>query len=169
MAVAAIAIGSNLGDRLGHIRAGALSASALETTRWLASSSVIETAAVVPSGAAAGPDYLNAVVLLDTDLEPHALLRSLLEIERRHGRDRSSESRWAARTLDLDLLLVADRVIDSADLKLPHPRMHERLFVLRPLVEVMPDWVHPVAGVSARRMLESAQDGGGPCLFSGRP
>ncbi len=88
-----------------------------------------------------GPDYLNAVAVLDTSLEPSVLLRELQAIEQAHGRVRPYV--YAPRTLDLDLLLCGDAVCDSASLTLPHPRMHERAFVLWPLVEVAPDLVLP--------------------------
>src|SRR5690349_25164950 len=93
---------------------------------------------------APGPDYVNAVAELRTQLEPHALLRGLLAIEEAHGRVRAHRN--APRTLDLDLLLVDDRVLDTPDLVLPHPRLHERAFVLVPLAELAPDRVVPGRG-----------------------
>jgi 2-amino-4-hydroxy-6-hydroxymethyldihydropteridine diphosphokinase len=88
--------------------------------------------------------FLNAVALLETDLEPLSLLHVLQEIETRFGRERTV--RWGERTLDLDLLLFDNRIIDTPELCLPHPRMRTRRFVLEPLVEVAPGAVDPVTG-----------------------
>jgi 2-amino-4-hydroxy-6-hydroxymethyldihydropteridine diphosphokinase len=153
MATAAIAIGSNLGDRLAHISAGVRAVSGIEGCVLRAHSGIIETPALVPPGSAPGPDYLNAVIVIDTRIEPMALLESLLSIERSCGRERSRGTRWGARTLDLDLLLVDARVIDLPGLVLPHPRLEQRRFVLEPLARVLPEWVHPVHGRSVVRML----------------
>lgn len=153
MAIAAVAIGSNLGNRLDYVRAGAWAVGQLPRTRRLAGSGVIETPAAVPPGAPPGPDYLNAVILVETALEPGELLRELLAIERAHGRERQSTARWAPRTLDLDMLFVDQRIVASEELMLPHPRLHERVFVLRPLAEVAPGWVHPVRDVTVAEML----------------
>ncbi|HRD99101.1 MAG TPA: 2-amino-4-hydroxy-6-hydroxymethyldihydropteridine diphosphokinase, partial [Rubrivivax sp.] len=93
---------------------------------------------------ASGPDFLNAVVELATDLEPAALLAALHGIEAAHGRRRPYPN--APRTLDLDLLLYGQRVMDTQALRLPHPRLHERAFVLAPLLDLAPDLVHPTLG-----------------------
>jgi 2-amino-4-hydroxy-6-hydroxymethyldihydropteridine diphosphokinase len=92
-----------------------------------------------------GP-YLNAAALLETALTPHELLGALHEIELRHGRDRASSPRFGPRTLDLDLLIHGGTILDTPELTLPHPRMHERAFVLEPLAEIAPDMVHPRLG-----------------------
>lgn len=127
-----------------------------------------------PKGA--GPDFVNAAVTLAFQGEPDAVLRHLHEIEARFGRERVS--RWGARTLDLDLLAVAGRILpDEIVLKnwielspgrqleeapdqliLPHPRLHERGFVLVPMADVAPDWVHPILGRSVRQMLDGLPD-----------
>lgn len=152
---AAIALGSNidspapLGDRASHLAAARLAIGALPGTTLLASSREFETAPVVADGsdpAAQGP-YLNAAVTVETSLSPLALLNRLLEIERTRGRDRTQEERWGPRTLDLDLILYGDRVVNEPGLQLPHPRMHERRFVLEPLAEVAGEW--KVAGREA--------------------
>lgn len=91
------------------------------------------------------PDYLNAVVKFQTDLDPLALLDVLQDIETHHGRVRSGE-RWGPRTLDLDLLLYADQVIDTPRLTVPHPGIADRSFVLLPLAELTPDLTIPVLG-----------------------
>lgn len=149
---AAIAIGSNLGDRNGHVRAAFDAIDALEGAALVARSREHETEPVGPPGQ--GP-YLNAAAVVETTMSPGGLLEALLAIERTRGRDRASEQRWGARTLDLDLLLferiTADGaheavVLDEPGLTLPHPRMHERAFVLVPLAEIAADWVHPLLG-----------------------
>lgn len=110
-------------------------------TRVVARSSLYRTA---PVGYADQPAFVNAVAQVDTALSPKSLLRALLDLERRHGRRRSVPN--APRTLDLDLLLYGDRVLLDAELTLPHPRMHERAFVLAPLAEIAADEVVPGRG-----------------------
>jgi 2-amino-4-hydroxy-6-hydroxymethyldihydropteridine diphosphokinase len=133
---AAVALGSNVGDRLDHLE------SAVEALRSLgvvaAESPVYETAPI--GGPDQGP-YLNAVVLLDTELPAGDLLDGLLEIERAGGRQRREQ--WGPRTIDLDLLLYGAESIDRPGLTVPHPRMTRRRFVLDPLLDVWPDAVLP--------------------------
>lgn len=136
---ALIALGSNLGDRLALLR-GAVQAVAAHG-RVTDVSSVWET---IPMYVVDQPTFLNACLALDTPLDPLALLDALQQIERAAGRDRAV--RFGPRTLDLDLLAADDRVLDTPRLELPHPRLHERPFVLHPLAEVDPDWRHPVLG-----------------------
>jgi 2-amino-4-hydroxy-6-hydroxymethyldihydropteridine diphosphokinase len=98
------------------------------------------------------PPYLNAVVVGETLLTAEALLDALTELERRRGRERRT---WhAARTLDLDLVLYGDRIIDRPGLTVPHPRFRQRRFVLEPLVELEPQWSDPVSGRTARELLD---------------
>ena len=92
------------------------------------------------------PDFLNAAIELQTRLAPKVLLDALLDIERRFGRERSAEERWGPRTLDLDLLLVGEAPHHEPGLDLPHPRLHERAFVLVPLAEIAADLVIPGRG-----------------------
>ena len=106
-----------------------------------------------PVPASDQPDYSNAVALVETAHDPHALLHALLGIERTFGRVRDAENRNAARTLDLDILAYNNTVLVDDRLDLPHPRLHERLFVLEPLAEIAPGWVHPVSGQSAAALL----------------
>jgi 2-amino-4-hydroxy-6-hydroxymethyldihydropteridine diphosphokinase len=151
MARAFIALGSNLGDRLANLRAAVADLGALGQVALR--SPVVETASVGwrdPAGGP-GPDYLNAAVALDTALDPEPLLDALLEVERRHGRVRTVPS--APRSLDLDLLLHDDRVLAGPRLVLPHPRLHERAFVLAPLAAIAPDLVHPLLHRSMRALL----------------
>lgn len=143
MAQAAIALGSNLGDRDAHLSAALDAIAALPGTRILAVSDFVNTD---PVGPLPQPAYLNAAALIFTPLEPRALLAALLLIERSHSRDRSREQRWGPRTLDLDLLLYDDRIIDEPGLTVPHPRLHERAFVLIPLAQIAPGLFVPTRG-----------------------
>jgi len=127
-----IALGSNLGDRAAHLRDAVRGLDALADTTVTAVSPVYETAPVGPSGQ--GP-YLNAAAAVSTRLDAHALRRSLVTLEDASGRDRTTP-RWGPRTLDLDLLLFGTQRIDTPGLTVPHPRMHERWFVLRPLGDI---------------------------------
>lgn len=136
MTVAAVALGSNLGDRLSHLCFAVEALSAVGTV--VATSSVYETSPI--GGPEQGP-YLNAVAVLETDLDPHALLDALLSIEQEAGRERTI--RWGPRTLDLDLVLFGDQTVDDERLTVPHPRLAERRFVLAPLVEAMPEATTP--------------------------
>ncbi len=150
---ALIGLGANLGERERQIE-GALDAlSALG--RLAARSRLYEYPALLPPGdRRPQPPYLNAVALLVTDLAPLRLLGALQAIERRFGRDRRREGgRWRPRPLDLDLLAVEGLVVETPRLVLPHPRMHERPFVLRPLLEVWPGWVHPRLGLDVPALL----------------
>jgi 2-amino-4-hydroxy-6-hydroxymethyldihydropteridine diphosphokinase len=142
-----IGIGSNLGDRAAQIRRALSEISTF--SRRVRVSAFRETE---PFGVDSDqPDYLNAVASIETDLNPRDLLEHLLEIERRMGRVRTVHG--ASREIDLDLLAYEDRVMEEPGLYLPHPRMTERRFVLEPLAEVAPEWVHPIAGKTATELL----------------
>ena len=136
-----LALGSNLGDREGHLLQATEMLSRLPDTALLRVSSVYDTE---PVGEVDQPEFLNAVALLETQLTARQLLWNLLLIERRLGRVRSQK--WGPRTIDLDLLLHGDLVVDEADLQVPHPEMHRRAFVLVPLLELEPNLTHPVTG-----------------------
>jgi 2-amino-4-hydroxy-6-hydroxymethyldihydropteridine diphosphokinase len=139
---ALIGLGSNLGDRPTNLN-GAISA-----LGWVPGVKVRLVSSFHETEPVGGPPgqglFLNAVALLETDLEPLPLLHVLQEIESRFGRQRTV--RWGERTLDLDLLLFDDRIINTPELSLPHPRMRTRKFVLSPLAEVAPGAVDPVSG-----------------------
>ncbi|MCA8916040.1 MAG: 2-amino-4-hydroxy-6-hydroxymethyldihydropteridine diphosphokinase [Planctomycetes bacterium] len=129
-----IGLGSNLGDRETNLRSALLKLGELPQTRLVRESSFIETEPVdSPDGS--GP-FINGVAELETSLSPRDLLEGLLGIERDLGRDRRGQSRNAPRTLDLDLLLYGEQLIDEPDLQVPHPRMSEREFVLWPLLQI---------------------------------
>jgi 2-amino-4-hydroxy-6-hydroxymethyldihydropteridine diphosphokinase len=136
-----IGLGANLGDAAAQVEAAAVALGQEPGCALVACSSVYRTAPVE----ATGPDYANAVAALDTALEPHALLARLQAIEQRFGRERPYPN--APRTLDLDLLLQGDAVLRTPTLTLPHPRLHLRAFVLRPLAELAPGLVIPGCGV----------------------
>ena len=143
MVRAYVALGANIGEPVRHLRAAAADLVALPGTRVVARSSLYRSA---PVGLVDQPDFINAVVAIDTPLEPLPLLHALLAIEARHGRVRSVPN--APRTLDLDLLMHGAAVLESPELTLPHPRMHERAFVLLPLLEIAPDAVLPGRGAA---------------------
>jgi 2-amino-4-hydroxy-6-hydroxymethyldihydropteridine diphosphokinase len=145
---AVVGLGSNLGDRVRTLEAATDTLGWLEGTRLVARSRWYETAPI--GGPPQGP-FLNGALRLETSLEPEALLARLLTIEARFGRER--RERWGPRTLDLDLLWVGGVVCSSNSLTLPHPRLHERLFALEPLVEVAPDARAPATGEAYADML----------------
>ncbi|MCC6322265.1 MAG: 2-amino-4-hydroxy-6-hydroxymethyldihydropteridine diphosphokinase [Phycisphaerales bacterium] len=151
---AAIALGSNLGDRASCIRSGVAAVGGLPGVRLRATSGTIETTALVPPGSPAQPPYLNSVILVESSLGPERLMSELLRIEREHGRTRTAGLRWSSRTLDLDLLWFGSRVLESESLRLPHPELQHRRFVLGPLAQVAPSWKHPVLGLTVLEMLE---------------
>jgi 2-amino-4-hydroxy-6-hydroxymethyldihydropteridine diphosphokinase len=140
-----LALGSNLGDRVAHLQ-GAINALAkTDGVAVTALSHVYETA---PVGGPPQDEYLNAVVAIDTDLDPHALLSLAQRIERDAQRVRAE--RWGPRTLDVDVLLFDDVALDDPDLTIPHPRMWERDFVLAPLRDVAPELVDAAAWEGVR-------------------
>jgi len=151
-----VALGSNLGDRETSLAAAIAALRRTRRVRVLAVSPVYETDPVGPPPQ--GP-YLNAVVRLRTSLPPRALLERLQAIETAAGRTRGGE-RNAARTLDLDILFYGDAKIHEPGLAVPHPRLHERAFVLEPLCDLAPDRVHPTlharVDVLARRVRNPA-------------
>ena len=151
---AALALGSNLGDRLALIREATVRIAAEPGVTVVGVSSVFETA---PVGGPEQPEYLNAVVVVDTTLTAVQLLALAHRLEDRAGRRRTT--RWGARTLDVDVLAVGAQQIDQPHLVVPHPRAHERAFVLAPWAEVDPGFVVPGHGQVAD--LLAAVDAGG--------
>lgn len=147
-----IGLGANLDDPATQVSRAIDELAGLPRSALVARSSLWRSA---PVGYANQPEYVNAVARLDTELPAEALLESLQEIELAHGRSRSFAN--APRTLDLDLLLYGDRVIGTPQLTVPHPRMHERAFVLRPLAEIEPEATIPGIG-SAKDCLRAVRD-----------
>lgn len=144
--LAYVGIGANLGEPVAQVRSAIAACAALPGTTLEASSSLYRSAPVD----AGGDDYVNAVIALRSQLEPLALLDALQAIEAAHGRERPFRN--APRTLDLDLLLYGERRMETARLVLPHPRLHERAFVLLPLHEIAPTLVLPGLGPLADRL-----------------
>ncbi|MDB5084684.1 MAG: 2-amino-4-hydroxy-6-hydroxymethyldihydropteridine pyrophosphokinae [Bacilli bacterium] len=152
-AIDAIALGANLGDRLLTIQSAVKDLTALTGMSLQKYSSIWETE---PVGYLNQPKFLNAVILVTTSLRPAELLEFLLKIESNYLRVRTIKE--GPRTLDLDLLYMDNEVISDKWLTLPHPRLHERAFVLAPLQEVAPEWHHPVLGLTVKEMWEQLSD-----------
>ncbi len=142
-----IGLGANQGDTSATLAAAVESLRSVERSTFVAVSGFYRTAPIDASG----PDFLNAVARIDTDLEPYSLLLHLLDIEMMLGRKRRPTPgvKNAPRKVDLDLLLVGDLILRSTPLTLPHPRMHERAFVLRPLLDLDPQLQLPGLGRAA--------------------
>ena len=150
--VAAVALGSNLGDREAHLR---------EALRRMGSLGVVAAVSsfydTEPVGYLDQPRFLNAAALVETELAPVELLRGLLEIELAMGRDRALVPAKGPRVIDLDLLMVGDVVMETVELVLPHPAMHEREFVLGPLAEIATGMRHPGLGMTVGEMLAAVR------------
>jgi len=138
---ALIALGSNLEDPVSQVRRALDELDTIPESKLLACSSLYRSA---PVGKINQPDFINAVVEIETNLSPHGLLKILLEIEQNHGRVRGLPN--DPRTLDLDILMYDELVCNEGNLILPHPRMHERAFVLKPLMEISKDFFIPSRG-----------------------
>jgi 2-amino-4-hydroxy-6-hydroxymethyldihydropteridine diphosphokinase len=151
VSLAYVGIGSNLQDPVAQVKGALAELERIPRTRLLKSSSLYRSK---PVGYAGQPDFVNAVASLETALEPVELLIELQKIEKRHGRERSFKD--APRSLDLDLLLYDDVVINISSLIVPHPRMHQRAFVLKPLLEIAPGIAIPGVGPAAARLPECA-------------
>lgn len=151
---ACVALGSNLGDRAALLDAAVCGLRATPGVRVLRESPRYETD---PVGGPEQADYLNAAVVVATTLSAQELLERLHELERQAGRTRGPE-RNAPRPLDLDLLLYADEKIAAPGLSVPHPRLHERAFVLEPLADIAPQWIHPLLGVSIGELAGRMRD-----------
>ena len=152
MSVAFVGLGANLGEPERALRQAFREIDAIAHTRLVRSSSLYRSE---PLGYAAQPRFVNAVAQIETGLPPERLLAELQAIEARHGRERSFAN--APRTLDLDLLLFGHAVIHTEELQVPHPRMHERAFVLIPLLEIAPQIGIPGRG-EAKKLLEKCAD-----------
>ncbi|KAF3886145.1 MULTISPECIES: 2-amino-4-hydroxy-6-hydroxymethyldihydropteridine diphosphokinase [Nostocales] len=149
MKSSAIALGSNIGDSLAILEAAIEALAQTPGVVLQAKSSWYRTKAVGPPQ----PDYINGTAILQIEMVPEQLLETLLNIENQFGRVR--RERWEPRTLDLDLLLYDNLILETPKLQVPHPRMQQRAFVLVPLAEIAPDWVEPISG---RRIKELVKD-----------
>lgn len=150
----AIALGSNLGDSRQTLESALNVLSHTPGIELETRSHWYQTKAVGPPQ----PDYLNGCVLLRVTLTAQELLAILLNTEAQFGRER--RERWGARTLDLDILLFDDLILDTPTLQIPHPRMVDRAFVLIPLAEIAPDWVEPVSGRTIAELVQTVDCSG---------
>jgi 2-amino-4-hydroxy-6-hydroxymethyldihydropteridine diphosphokinase len=155
MARVLIALGGNIGDVRNTFRKAISNICGMAQAALIARSSDYATQ---PWGDENQDRFINACIEIDTRLDPHALLFTLHKIEKKFGRDRSKETRWGPRTLDLDLIAYDDVVLDKPELTLPHPRLFERAFVLVPLAEIAPDRV--IAGRTPAKALSGVSTAG---------
>lgn len=153
MAECIISVGSNLGDRKKFLRKATelIIERAGKITR---ASSLYETEAW---GFEATNKFLNQAIIIETDLRPENLLRGLLDIEKMLGRERS-KSGYESRVIDIDILFYDNLIINTENLVIPHPRIGERMFVIKPLLEIAEDHIHPISGKSIRELFLSCND-----------
>ncbi len=149
-----IGIGSNLGDRQANCREARTKLGELPNTRVVAASSYYESE---PHGDAK-TWFVNSVVEIETDFAPADLLKHTKKIEDAMGRKRVKGKRWGSRVVDLDILLFNNEVVNKRNLKIPHPRLAERKFVLAPLAELAPQLIHPALNISVSEMLATVKD-----------
>lgn len=143
-----VAFGTNIGDKINNIE----KALKFMEDRGLKITKKSSIHSTEPYGYTDQPEFLNGVVEAETDLNPRQVLETLLQIEKDMGRIR--EFKWGPRNIDLDIILFNDYVIDEEDLKIPHPDMHNREFVLKPLSEIAPEYIHPIIKKSIKQLLE---------------
>lgn len=155
MPVIYAALGSNLGDRHNALRRALAAIAALPRTQLLAESPIYETPPMGPQDQGA---YLNMAAMIDTNLDPEELIAAFQSIERDLGRAEPEHRRyWGPREIDIDLLFYDDLIIDTPTLNVPHPGLHQRWFVLKPLADLAPDLRHPVLGQTIARLLASIE------------
>ena len=155
-----LGLGSNVGDRADYLTRALTAIGGLEKSRIENMSSIYETE---PWGKKDQADFLNQVVEVETQLDPHELLRICRKIEKKC--DRRHGEMWGARTMDIDLLCYGDQIVQEATLQIPHPRLMERRFALIPLDEVAPNFSIPGSGMTVREALEACPDTGSVKLF----
>ena len=155
MAIAYLCLGSNIGDRVGYVQ---------QATKMLVESgdvTIVRSSALYETEPWGKPDqcwFLNAVIEVKTKLKPKELLALCLETEKHLGRDRAKEIHWSSRTIDIDILLYDDIIYEDEDLIIPHQHLHERAFALVPLLELVPDLVHPKLKKSLLELHEAIEN-----------
>jgi 2-amino-4-hydroxy-6-hydroxymethyldihydropteridine diphosphokinase len=154
MAIIYVALGSNMGDREERVLHAVHKMRSFANVKKI--STLGETDAEGPNKGQ--PKFINAVVELDTAYEPEEVLGELLRIEEELGRDISEKGKNAPREIDLDLIVYGDQVVNTERLQIPHPKMTERQFVIAPLAELNPKWIHPITGESIQTLLKKLSD-----------
>jgi len=157
-----IALGGNISDVPSNFHSARTCIEQLDNTHVAASSLLYRTPPLGPPGQV---DYYNAVMAVESGLAPLDFLDALQAIEDEHGRIRAEH--WGARTLDLDIIAIDNNIIDTDRLSVPHPHMHTRQFVLRPLCDIAPNWQHPRLGKTASALLDALLLAGEPALTKG--
>ena len=165
MAIAYLCLGANSKNRLTTVQQAVSLLSLAENIKLIRASALYETE---PWGVKAQNWFLNMVVEIKTDLSSQDLLMKCLSIEKMLGRDRSREQRWGERPVDIDIIFYDNQIINTGILTVPHPRMHERAFVLVPLLELIPDFVHPVLKKSVSDLYDELDDVEEVCLYGTR-
>ncbi len=148
-----VGLGSNLGNKRENLVNAINTIDTYEEICVIDKSDFYETA---PVGGPPQPDYVNCAIELETEFSPQTLLKEFKKIERKLGRQ--PDARWGPRTIDLDILLYGDRIVNNHNLRIPHERMHERTFVLAPLCEISPDIKHPVLKLNISELLEKLRE-----------
>ena len=165
MARVFLGLGSNLADREKNMFHAMKFIANLPKTKLVRCSSIYETE---PWGISEQPRFLNCACEIETQLKPEELLHLIIDIEKSIGRERTKE-KFGPRTIDVDILFYDDLIVSQADLKIPHPRMHLRKFVLVPLCEIAPDFLHPAIQKKIRELLDECPDELNVELFSAPP
>lgn len=165
MAIAYLCLGANSKNRLTTVQQAVSLLSLAENIKLIRASALYETE---PWGVKDQNWFLNMVVEIKTDLSAQDLLLKCLSIEKMLGRDRSREQRWGERPVDIDIIFYDNQIINTGILTVPHPRMHERAFVLVPLLELIPDFVHPVLKKSVSDLYDELDDVEEVCLYGTR-
>lgn len=165
MAIAYLCLGSNIGDRVGYVQ---------QATKMLVESgdvTIVRSSALYETEPWGKPEqcwFLNAVIEVKTNLKPKELLKLCLDTEKHLGRDREKEIHWSSRTIDIDILLYDDIIYEDEDLIIPHQHLHERAFALVPLLELVPDYVHPKYKKSLLELHEAIENPEDIVLFGTR-
>lgn len=150
--IAILALGSNMGDRLAHLQNAKAELSKVGTIQK--ESRIYETE---PVGFADQDWFLNCAIQIETDLNAQELLKETQRIEKKLGKNKLIEN--GPRSIDIDIIFFDDEITDGENLKIPHPRMQDRRFVLEPLAEIAPKWIHPILQISVESLLKNTKDG----------